>query len=213
VLTYIARRLVAMFGLLVALSIVTFLLFSALPADPAALTCGKSCTPEVIQANRVRLGLDKRALHGDPALVPTRAGERAREAPPGVTGRIGGDPVDRAAAVAACREATLAGRDHFLEYRVVAADGRTVWIHDTARVVADADGTVRRIAELIRVEWGVALSPSHVSRLLKLGRLRRRALFRTGREGERPVSLTYPRNARPRRTPGTAAAQGAAGRR
>ena len=73
--------------------------------------------------------------------------------------------------------------------------------------------TVRRIAELIRVEWGVALSPSHVSRLLKLGRLRRRALFRTGREGERPVSLTYPRNARPSCTPGTAAAQGAAGRR
>lgn len=58
-LTYIARRLVAMIGLLVALSIVTFLLFSALPADPAALTCGKSCTPEIIAANRVRLGLDK----------------------------------------------------------------------------------------------------------------------------------------------------------
>jgi PAS domain S-box-containing protein len=54
-------------------------------------------------------------------------------------------PEDRAAAVAACREATLAGRDHFLEYRIVAADGRTVWIHDTARVVADAGGTVRRL--------------------------------------------------------------------
>jgi len=59
VLTYIARRLVAMFGLLVALSIVVFMLFSALPADPAALTCGKSCTPEIIETNRARLGLDK----------------------------------------------------------------------------------------------------------------------------------------------------------
>ncbi len=54
-------------------------------------------------------------------------------------------PADRAIATAACREATLAGRDHFLEYRVVAADGRTVWIHDTARVVADDGGAVRRL--------------------------------------------------------------------
>ena len=54
-------------------------------------------------------------------------------------------PDDRASATAACREATVAGRDHFLEYRVVAADGRTVWIHDTARVVADAGGAVRRL--------------------------------------------------------------------
>ncbi|MGN6242741.1 MAG: ABC transporter permease [Motilibacteraceae bacterium] len=57
--TYLLRRVVAMFLMLIALSIVTFLLFAALPVDPAALTCGKSCSPQVIAQNRVRLGLDK----------------------------------------------------------------------------------------------------------------------------------------------------------
>lgn len=48
-----------MIGLLFGVTIITFLLFSALPADPAALTCGKSCTPEIIEKNRERLGYDK----------------------------------------------------------------------------------------------------------------------------------------------------------
>lgn len=56
---YIVRRLIAMFGLLVALTIVVFLLFAALPSDPARLTCAKTCTPEIIQANKHRLELDK----------------------------------------------------------------------------------------------------------------------------------------------------------
>jgi len=56
---YIARRLVAMVLMLVALSMIVFLIFNALPADPARLTCGKACTPQVIEANRTRLGLDK----------------------------------------------------------------------------------------------------------------------------------------------------------
>jgi len=45
--------------MLLLLSIVTFLLFSAVPTDPAMLTCGKSCTPSIVAANRVRLGLDQ----------------------------------------------------------------------------------------------------------------------------------------------------------
>ena len=45
--------------MLVVLSAICFLLFSAVPADPASLTCGKSCTPAIIAANRVRLGLDQ----------------------------------------------------------------------------------------------------------------------------------------------------------
>lgn len=57
--TYIARRIVAMLAMLITLSIVVFLLFSAVPTDPAALTCGKSCTPEIIELNRIRMGLDK----------------------------------------------------------------------------------------------------------------------------------------------------------
>jgi peptide/nickel transport system permease protein len=56
---FVVRRFIAMLVMLVLLSITTFLMFSVLPADPAALTCGKSCSPQVIEANRVRMGLDK----------------------------------------------------------------------------------------------------------------------------------------------------------
>lgn len=56
---YIVRRFIAMILMVVAMSMIVFLLFSALPADPARLTCGKACTPAVIEANRKRLGLDK----------------------------------------------------------------------------------------------------------------------------------------------------------
>jgi len=48
--------------LLLVVSLFTYLLFSILPADPAALTCGKNCKPEIIAANRVRLGYDKPIL-------------------------------------------------------------------------------------------------------------------------------------------------------
>lgn len=47
-----------MLALLFALSVITFLLFTVLPADPARLTCGKACTPAVVEANRERLGLN-----------------------------------------------------------------------------------------------------------------------------------------------------------
>jgi peptide/nickel transport system permease protein len=50
---------IAMILMLVALSIIVFLLFQALPGNPAALTCGKSCTPQVIKQNEIRLGYDK----------------------------------------------------------------------------------------------------------------------------------------------------------
>jgi peptide/nickel transport system permease protein len=48
-----------MFLLLFLLSVSVFLLFSILPGDPARLTCGKACTPPIIEANRHRLGLDE----------------------------------------------------------------------------------------------------------------------------------------------------------
>lgn len=57
--TYIVRRVIAMVLMLVALSIIVFLMFAALPTNPAALTCGKSCTPQVIHQNEIRLGYDK----------------------------------------------------------------------------------------------------------------------------------------------------------
>ena len=55
---YVIRRILVGLMILVLLSMVVFILFDLLPSDPAALTCGKSCTPAVIEANRVRLGLD-----------------------------------------------------------------------------------------------------------------------------------------------------------
>jgi peptide/nickel transport system permease protein len=56
---FLVRRLVAMVLTLIALTMVVFLIFNALPADPARLTCGKSCSPQIIEANRHRLGLDE----------------------------------------------------------------------------------------------------------------------------------------------------------
>lgn len=56
---FVVRRLFFAVLLLLAVSVVTYLLFSALPVDPAALTCGKNCKPDIIAANRIRLGYDK----------------------------------------------------------------------------------------------------------------------------------------------------------
>ena len=56
---YIVRRVIAMVLMLFVMSMIVFLLFSALPADPARLTCGQRCTPLVVEANRKRLGYDK----------------------------------------------------------------------------------------------------------------------------------------------------------
>ncbi|MEO8638308.1 MAG: ABC transporter permease [Chloroflexota bacterium] len=59
---YLVRRVLLMFMLLFLLSVTVFLLFSILPGDPARLTCGKACTPVIIEANRHRLGLDEPPL-------------------------------------------------------------------------------------------------------------------------------------------------------
>ena len=49
-------------------------------------------------------------------------------------------PLDREQAVGARRAALAEGRNHSLEYRVLAADGRQVWLYDTAHVVLDEEG-------------------------------------------------------------------------
>lgn len=59
---FVIRRLFFALLLLLAVSLFTYLIFSILPSDPAALTCGKNCKPELIEANRVRLGYDKPVL-------------------------------------------------------------------------------------------------------------------------------------------------------
>jgi peptide/nickel transport system permease protein len=40
-------------------SAVVFAIFSFLPFDPASLTCGQRCTPQIIEGNRIKLGFDK----------------------------------------------------------------------------------------------------------------------------------------------------------
>ncbi|MCX6465720.1 MAG: GAF domain-containing protein, partial [Pseudonocardiales bacterium] len=54
-------------------------------------------------------------------------------------------PDERATVVAHCAAETAAGRDHDLSFRAVAADGRTVWLHDVVHVICDDDGTPRRL--------------------------------------------------------------------
>ena len=54
---YLARRFALMLLMLFLVTGAVFVLFSLVPTDPAALTCGKSCTPQIIEANRERLGL------------------------------------------------------------------------------------------------------------------------------------------------------------
>ena len=61
-LVFVTRRLMFAVVLLLAVSFVTYVIFALLPSDPAALTCGKNCKPELIEANRVRLGYDKPLL-------------------------------------------------------------------------------------------------------------------------------------------------------
>lgn len=58
-LYFLVRRTAFAVVLLTIVSAFTFVIFTALPYDPAALTCNKNCRPEVIAANRSRLGYDK----------------------------------------------------------------------------------------------------------------------------------------------------------
>ncbi|HVE97964.1 MAG TPA: ABC transporter permease [Mycobacteriales bacterium] len=56
---YIARRSLWVVVLLFIVSMVTFAIFYVLPADPAALSAGKSSSTEEIDLIRAKLGLDK----------------------------------------------------------------------------------------------------------------------------------------------------------
>src|ERR671922_1221055 len=57
---YIVRRLLGMVLLLILVSAVTFIIFNVFPStDPAALRAGRQPTPEVIEAIRKDLGLDR----------------------------------------------------------------------------------------------------------------------------------------------------------
>ncbi len=59
---YVLRRVLGVVLLLFMLSLVVFTLFSIVPADPAAISCGQRCTPQKIADNREKLGLHEPVL-------------------------------------------------------------------------------------------------------------------------------------------------------
>lgn len=56
---YILRRLVSVVAMLFLITATTFALFYASPIDPAKYTCGKNCTPTILEGNRKALGYDQ----------------------------------------------------------------------------------------------------------------------------------------------------------
>ena len=72
-------------------------------------------------------------------------------------------PEDAARAEHYCVSESQAGRDHSLDYRMLAADGRVVWIRDIVTLINAEEGTVLRglmidISEAKRVEQAQRLS-------------------------------------------------------
>jgi peptide/nickel transport system permease protein len=59
VLRYLIRRLLWAAVLFVAVTIVTYVIFYAIPADPARLACGQRATPECIKRAAHYLGTDR----------------------------------------------------------------------------------------------------------------------------------------------------------
>lgn len=59
---YIVRRLVIGVIMVIAMSLVTFLLFFASPVDPARFACGRNCSPELQKQTEKALGYDKPVL-------------------------------------------------------------------------------------------------------------------------------------------------------
>ena len=58
-LRFISRRMFFAILTILVVSAVVFAIFSFLPFDPASLTCGQKCTPQIIEGNRIKLGFDK----------------------------------------------------------------------------------------------------------------------------------------------------------
>lgn len=58
-LTYILRRLVGMFVVMLIVAAVVFIIARVIPGDPAAVMLGSAATPEDVAALRARMGLDQ----------------------------------------------------------------------------------------------------------------------------------------------------------
>ncbi|MFC1650491.1 PAS domain S-box protein, partial [Candidatus Latescibacterota bacterium] len=60
-------------------------------------------------------------------------------------------PDDRENARTQFKEAISQGKDHTLEYRMIAADGKLVWIYDTVNVESNDDGNVQVISVMVDI--------------------------------------------------------------
>jgi PAS domain S-box-containing protein len=58
-------------------------------------------------------------------------------------------PADREWTTAHCKDEIAHGRDHVMEYRMLAADGRVVWVHDTVRVLPGEAGGPRQLRSVL----------------------------------------------------------------
>ena len=59
---FTVRRLVSVVAMIFLITATTFALFYASPIDPARYSCGKNCTPTILEGNRKALGYDKPVL-------------------------------------------------------------------------------------------------------------------------------------------------------
>jgi peptide/nickel transport system permease protein len=57
-LRFLVRRVLGALVILLIISAVTFWLFYAIPRDPAMMSCGKNCTPDMLKQVRHNLGID-----------------------------------------------------------------------------------------------------------------------------------------------------------
>ncbi|GLK90944.1 EAL domain-containing protein [Pseudomonas turukhanskensis] len=72
-------------------------------------------------------------------------------------------PEDRDRTLSYCRAETDAGRDHTVDYRMYAADGRLIWVHDIVTLIEHRGATVLRgvmieVTETKQIEQALRLS-------------------------------------------------------
>src|ERR1019366_1049999 len=89
-LGFVARRLLYLVPVLVAVSLLTFLIASLLPGDLAYVILGDQATPEKVAALRHDMGLDQPILVALRQLAGSRAGGRFWQIVPYRTDRIAG---------------------------------------------------------------------------------------------------------------------------
>jgi len=101
------------------------------------------------------LGFPVQAWLGQPTFFPERL-----------------HPEDRNRVLQECQRLTADGEDHQLEYRLVARDGRSVWVRDIVRVICEdgrpvsCRGVMLDISELKRVEEALAQAQAHLMSLV-----------------------------------------------